>query len=101
MPDVYSFMQQSLIKVLVVDDEEMQLKLIDGFLSMSTLANYEVSWAANSSEALAYIDAHMCDVCLLDYNLGGEDGLDLLQIINGLHDAPPVIFMFFLSRITS
>lgn len=81
------------IEVLVIDDEEMQFRLVSGYLSTSVIADYRVSWAADSSEALTYIDEHACDVCLLDYNLGGEDGLELLQSINQKPDAPPVIFM--------
>lgn len=93
MTDSTSSLQQHIIRVLVIDDEAMQFRLIEGFLATSTIAGYEVSWAESPSDALAYINENACDVCLLDYNLGGEDGLQLLEMITGMDDAPPVIFM--------
>ncbi|MFH0986100.1 MAG: response regulator [Candidatus Omnitrophota bacterium] len=66
------------IKVLVVDDAAANRDLIKAYLD--TFA-FEGDYAANGQEALEKLRAHSYDICLLDLQMSGMDGLEVAQII--------------------
>ncbi len=43
---------------------------------------YRMVTAATGDEACAYLDSHHYDLVLLDFHIGGSDGLDLLTRIH-------------------
>jgi CheY-like chemotaxis protein len=66
------------MKVLVIEDHEMQRKLADDVLSA---AGHDVGSAADVSAALASVRRDRPDVILLDLALPGLDGLALAQML--------------------
>lgn len=64
--------------VLVVDDNELNRDLLSRRL---TQAGYQVALAASGEEALEYLRTQPASIVLLDVNLGGLSGLDVLRII--------------------
>jgi two-component system KDP operon response regulator KdpE len=64
--------------ILVVDDEAPMRKLIASNL---TASGYDVHTAADGTEGLKLIDEHLFDLLLLDINLPGPDGLQVLDAI--------------------
>lgn len=63
-------------KVLVVDDNMVNLKLICELLELD---EYEVLKAGNAEEALQIIDNFPLDLILMDIELPGIDGLTLTR----------------------
>ncbi len=66
--------------ILIVDDEVNIIKSFKTLLS----PGHEVYGARNSKTALEEIGNHKIDFVFLDYNLGGENGLDLLKTIKSM-----------------
>ncbi|MCB1531872.1 MAG: response regulator [Alphaproteobacteria bacterium] len=67
------------MRILVVDDNEMNRKVLFGFLDKG---GHEIALAASGEEALALLEDRDFDVVLTDVNLqGGMNGLDLVQSI--------------------
>jgi signal transduction histidine kinase len=74
--------------VLVVDDDADHRHLITRRLGASGV---QVSSAANRDAALASLDG--IDVVLLDYKLGGHDGLEVLRAIRARPHPPSVVMI--------
>jgi signal transduction histidine kinase len=67
------------IRVLLVDDDEDYYVLTRAAFSDIEGQSYELDWKISYDDALAAMQRTRYDVCLLDYHLGGRDGLELLQ----------------------
>ncbi len=65
-------------RILVVEDDEMNMKLVRALL---TLGNYEVLEARDAEKGIAMARAHMPDLILMDIQLPGMDGLGATRII--------------------
>ncbi|GEM_PF-4307229 len=62
-------------KVLIVDDEPLVVRL----LSLTMPSTYETIQARNGSEAIALAEQCSPDVVLLDYDMPGMNGLEVLR----------------------
>jgi two-component system, OmpR family, KDP operon response regulator KdpE len=71
--------------ILVVDDEAPMRKLLSGNLKAS---GYEVHAAADGTQALKLIDEHPFDLLLLDVNMPGPNGLQVLEAIRRTAEIP-------------
>ena len=74
--------------ILVVDDEAPMRKLLSGNLRAS---GYDVRAAADGTEALKLIDEHPIDLLLLDVNMPGPNGLEVLEAIRRAVETPILI----------
>lgn len=71
-------------RILLVDDNEVDFVSTRRMLSrLSTgepmSSHYMVEWAPSVDEALVALESERHDVCLVDYQLGDRNGLDLLR----------------------
>jgi two-component system, sensor histidine kinase and response regulator len=71
-------MNNSLIKILVVDDDEDDYVLMRGLLSQIQGTSFETEWVATYEAAIQAIEHNRHDIYLLDYYLGAHNGLELL-----------------------
>lgn len=76
--------------ILIVDDETMLAKNIQTFLARH---GYDTRTAISGEQALDKLQEYEPDLVLVDYKLGGMDGLELLQRIRTLDTQSKVIFM--------
>ncbi len=67
------------VRVLLIDDDENVHPFISHLLSKVAGKKFAVTWARDYDEGVAAIRRHDHDVCLLDYKLGGQSGLELLR----------------------
>jgi PAS domain S-box-containing protein len=67
------------IRILLVDDDEDDYVLTRDLLSQVRACRFDLDWAASFDDGLEAIRRGEHDACLLDYNLGGRSGLDLLR----------------------
>jgi two-component system, cell cycle response regulator DivK len=70
-------------RVLVVDDNPINLELISFLLEGE---NFEVSTAVDAQEALTTIEDKTFDIFVLDVQLPGMSGLDLLRLLRSRPD---------------
>jgi two-component system response regulator GlrR len=75
-------------KILIVDDDPGILNLLKLHLEA---AQYSVTLAESSSEALTFATAEVFDVAIVDLRLGDEDGIVLLEQLVRIQPLLPVI----------
>jgi len=74
--------------VLVVDDEESFHRDITRFLK-----DYRVFKAYNGYDAVEILQRKHVDIVVLDLNMPGKDGLELLEVIRGDHEDVEIIML--------
>lgn len=80
-------------RILVVDDEPVNLRLVERMLS---LGGYEhVELINDSRNALDAYQRARCDLILLDINMPGMNGFEVLEAFNAIEDTlkPPVVML--------
>lgn len=77
-------------RILVVDDEESNLKVLRLMLER---ADYEVFSAASGPEALEVLRAHQPELVLSDLRMPGMDGLELLRAARTVAPGTEVVLM--------
>jgi DNA-binding NtrC family response regulator len=75
-------------RLLVLDDEENVCRLLSIFFEGK---GYDVSAAAAAAEAMQLADRETFDVCVLDVNLAGESGLELMGYFKSNFPNLPII----------
>lgn len=80
-------------RVLLVEDDEDDFVLIRDMLSTSERSNYSLEWVDTYMEAKDALATDNHDICILDYRLGAQDGLDLLREITQKNLHTPVIML--------
>ncbi len=78
------------IKILLVDDEVKFLNAISGRLS---LKGFEVTTAANGDDAINAAQKGGFDVAVLDLQMPGTDGSQLLEILKEKHKFIEIIML--------
>jgi PAS domain S-box-containing protein len=86
-------MRRSPIRVLLIEDEETDYLLTRRVLSSVENQSYEVEWAGSWGAGVEAIRRCAHDVCLLDFRIGGGDGLELLRESRDIGCKAPVILL--------
>jgi PAS domain S-box-containing protein len=83
----------TMLRVLLVDDEEASFFFLKRLLSKVPEKNFTTDWAPTYEEGLRALSENRHDVCLLDHRLGPRTGLDLLReaVVRGIQT--PVIIL--------
>ena len=78
------------IKVLLVDDHPL---VIEGIRAVLETYNHIeiVGWAANARDGLAIATRNAPDVVMMDINMPGLDGHDVISALRVMHDDVPII----------
>jgi DNA-binding NarL/FixJ family response regulator len=79
-----------MIRVLIIDDHEIVRRGLKEVLE-DELAGLEIGEAENSRTALELLATQDWDIVLLDINIPGRNGLELLGEIKRLHPRAPVL----------
>ncbi|WMW24498.1 DUF835 domain-containing protein [Methanolobus sediminis] len=84
-------------KVLIVDDESMNVKLLDAYL----MHEYEIISAYGGVEALEKVEAHNPDIILLDLMMPDITGYEVCKILKGSEKTRfiPIIMVTALSSL--
>src|SRR5262249_36588329 len=86
-------MDERSIRVLLVEDDEEDCLLTQRLLAKVSWVRYELDWVSRADAALAALEGCQHDVCLLDYRLGQETGLDLLGAAIARGCTTPIILL--------
>lgn len=80
-------------RVLLIDDDRAQARLTGAQLKHFPRDHYELDWAATYEEGLAKLLAGPYAACLLDYQLGERDGLQLIREAMAMGCRTPIVFL--------
>src|SRR5690606_1799569 len=83
----------TIIKVLIIEDDEDDVLLVRSFLAQSEFYHFEISWEPNVKKGKELMLHGEFDVFLLDYRLGAENGLDLIKYANSQGVLTPAILL--------
>lgn len=77
--------------LLIEDDEDDYILTLD-FLEEIRGEDVKLDWAKSADEAREYFKTHSHDICLMDYRLGSETGVELLkQAIESGYETPIIM----------
>ena len=77
-------------RIIVIDDEKNICRTVSMVLMGE---DYDVETASSAEDGLAQIQADAFDVAILDVQLGGMSGIELLEKLHKFPQAPEVIMM--------
>lgn len=80
------------IKILYVDDDPDDFFLVSTLLKRIKETNYELDSASSLEEAITLLDQKY-DAFLVDYRLGKDTGLELIEKIKNVNNHAPVIML--------
>src|SRR5437879_9542876 len=81
------------IKVLLVDDDEDDAIIARDLFSEIQGQRFVVDWASSFQAGLAAMELNQHDVCLVDYRLGAQNGIELLRAGQERGCQAPVILL--------
>lgn len=81
------------IRVLLIEDEETDYLLTRRKLTAIENQSYDLEWADSWGSGIEAVRRCAHDVCLLDYRIGGGDGLELLKESRHIGCKAPVILL--------
>ena len=67
------------VSVLLFEGQEDEYLLIGHLLSQVCERKFDLVWIDNFAAAMATVEAGGYDVCLVGYDLGGQNGLDFIR----------------------
>jgi len=80
-------------KVLVIDDDRMQFRLVQAHFKNFRRGSYELEWCETYEQGLDRLMTGDFAVCLLDYRLGERDGLQLIREAAEIGCRTPIVFL--------
>jgi diguanylate cyclase (GGDEF)-like protein len=80
-------------RVLVIDDDRLQYRLVQQHFKNFQRGEYELEWAETYEAGLARLLTGDFAVCLLDFRLGERDGLQLIREAGEKGCRTPIVFL--------
>ncbi|MBI4976315.1 MAG: PAS domain S-box protein [Spirochaetes bacterium] len=72
---------EDIIRVLVVDDDEDDYIIIRELLREVHHRSYETDWLPHGRDIAGALAKKTYDICLIDYNLGGDNGIAIIRSV--------------------
>jgi PAS domain S-box-containing protein len=86
-------MNNRLIKVLLVDDDEDDYFLTREYFQDLVNWKFDITWCASFKDAREHIGYKKYDLYLFDYLLGGNTGIDLIELAAQFECEEPIILL--------
>lgn len=80
-------------KILLIDDDRMQFRLTQAHVRSFQTDLYELEWASTYEDGIARLLSGEHAACLLDYQLGERDGLQLIREALAAGCRTPIVFL--------
>jgi DNA-binding NtrC family response regulator len=81
------------IEILIIDDDQDDYLIVKSLLEEIATAPLRLEWASSYSAGKKLLIENRHAICLMDYKLGTEDGIELLKIAPSLGFTGPIILM--------
>ncbi|MDO3388506.1 response regulator [Gilvimarinus sp. SDUM040013] len=81
------------IKLLIVDDDEDDFLLTRDLLEDISSGTYRIEWASSFENGYKQLALDQHDLCLMDYQLGARNGIELLREAINCGFSGPVILL--------
>jgi len=81
------------VRVLLVDDDEDEFTLLRSAMRDMRAARYELEWTPIYEDAVERMRRHTHDLYVVDYNLGGRSGIELIRQARALGCERPAIML--------
>src|SRR6185295_6691988 len=81
------------IRIGVIDDDENDFFIIKDYLLEIEKVNFVIDWINSYKTAIDKIKANACHLYFLDYKLGNETGLELLQEATAMECDRPIVLL--------
>lgn len=81
------------IKILVLDKEEIIFKAIKKALINNDLFEYDLKYSTNAFDGLKYIRSSKFDIVIIDFVLPGMNAAEVMRRIKNIDPAIPVVIM--------
>jgi two-component system, cell cycle response regulator len=82
-----------MIRVLVIDDDRLQVRLLQAHFKTFRRGTYSLDWSETYEDGLARLLTGGYAACLLDYRLGAKDGLQLIREAVDKGCRTPIVFL--------
>ncbi|MCG6882043.1 MAG: response regulator [Deltaproteobacteria bacterium] len=86
-------MKSSLIRILLVEDDEDDFVLFKHLISKIKASRFEMERAKTYESAMEQMSRGDFDICFLDYRLGAHTGLEILEQASSIGFDAPIIFL--------
>ena len=80
-------------KILLIDDDRLQFHLTQAQFKSFETTKYDLDWAATYEEGIEKLLSGGYGACLLDYQLGPRDGLQLIREAVARGCRTPIVFL--------
>jgi two-component system cell cycle response regulator len=80
-------------RILLIDDDRLQFRLTQAHFKNFRGETFDLDWAETYEEGLATLLEGKHVACLLDYQLGERNGLELIREAVGSGSLTPIIFL--------
>lgn len=80
-------------KILLIDDDRLQFRVTQAHFNVFQGERYVLEWAATYEEGLPKLLSGDYSACLLDYQLGERDGLQLIREAMAAGCRTPIVFL--------
>ena len=80
-------------KILMIDDDRLQFRVTQAHFKNFQGESYELEWAATYEDGLERLLRGGFVACLLDYQLGPRDGLQLIREAVAEGNRTPIVFL--------
>ncbi|MDQ8187957.1 response regulator [Pelagicoccus sp. SDUM812002] len=81
------------VKVLIVDDSVHDYRSLSVMIGNNSDNSYEFDWARNSEEAELKLDGSSYEIVAVDYNLGLEEGSEVIEQLSGQYPGSAYIMV--------
>ena len=79
--------------ILIVEDDEDDYILVKDYLEDLDEYRFDIDWVSNPNDALKLLKLNQHDICLLDYQLGAQTGLTVLEKATDMQCRVPIIML--------
>jgi DNA-binding response OmpR family regulator len=81
------------VRVLLVEDDYDSVQLVSQRLNATSLARFEVSWAASLPEGVAHLEQGDYDAVILDLSLPGSEGVATIAGVAAAARRIPIVVL--------
>jgi two-component system cell cycle response regulator len=93
VPPGFRVLKAIMRKILLIDDDRLQFRLTQAHFKNFQTDQYQLDWVASYEEGLEKLLFGDYAACLLDYQLGERDGLQLIREAVARGCRTPIVFL--------